>query len=38
MTNVWLPGLLEGEGEGLVIGEILFDIGEIGGEFESDVD
>jgi hypothetical protein len=38
MTEVWLPELLTGEGEGFVVGEGSFAIGEVGGDRESGVD
>lgn len=38
MTDVWLPELLGGGGDGVVMGESSFDIGEVGGDRESDVD
>jgi hypothetical protein len=38
MTDVWLPELLGGEGEGVVMDEGSLDIGEVGGERDSDVD
>jgi hypothetical protein len=36
--EVWLPELLGGEGEGVVIGEGSSVIGEVGGEHESGVE
>jgi hypothetical protein len=38
MTDVWLPGLLGREDKGVVMDERSFDIGEAGGDRESDMD